>query len=83
MKELLIKELKRKKQDEENYQIQLTIPDNTTFKSRHNYNELATELTYSDGKIQQIDDIIFFLETDCEYWEDELEHKIQVVRSYD
>ena len=82
MKELLIKELKRKKQEEDNYQIQLTTPDNTTFKTSTNYHDLANELIYSDGKIQQIEDIIFFLETDCEYWEDELEHKIQVVRAH-
>jgi len=80
MKELLIK-LKTKKQEEQNYQTQLTTPDNTTFKSTHDYVELGTELAYSDGKISQIDDIIFFLEEGV--WEDELEHTIKVVRAHE
>ena len=71
--EKFIKELKRKKEVEIEYQISLSAD-----KLHYTPQELvdkAIELSHSDGRIQMIDDILFFLEEGV--WEDEVVHIIK------
>lgn len=77
--ENLIKELERRKQKEIDYQLELTLLDNTSYKSSYEYRELADELHYSDTRINLLDEIIFFLQEGV--WDDEVEHRIKVIKS--
>lgn len=66
----LIKELKRRQEKELEYQLDLIKLDNTSYRSVSEYRELASELQYCETRLDQLQEIIFFLENGV--WEDEL-----------
>ena len=73
MKELIL-ELKRKREEQLEYQKECLSSDKSVFPDAFELTEKAIEVAYSDAKIQQIDDIIFFLEEG--QWEDEIPVRI-------
>jgi hypothetical protein len=72
--ENLIKELKRRQEKENEYQLDLLNLDNTSYKSVEDYRNLADELAFSDVRMNQIDEIIFYLENSV--WQDEINYRI-------